>query len=74
MRGKTAVLLILFASLMVSLSGGADGNVADPIPPPEAGAKAALERSPRHHEWVDIAVPGRDTKVAAFVAYPERKD
>lgn len=74
MRGKAAVLLIMFASLTVPLSGGADGNVADPIPPSEAGAKAALERSPRHHEWVDIAVPGRDTKVAAFVAYPERKD
>jgi len=74
MRGKAAVLLIMFASLTVPLSGGADGNVADPIPPSEAGAKTALERSPRHHEWVDIAVPGRDTKVAAFVAYPERKD
>jgi carboxymethylenebutenolidase len=74
MRGKAAVFLILFASLTVPLSGGADGNVADPIPPSEAGAKATLERSPRHHEWVDIAVPGRDTKVAAFVAYPERKD
>jgi carboxymethylenebutenolidase len=74
MRGKAAVLLIMFAFLTVPLSGGADGNVADPIPPSEAGAKAALERSPRHHEWVDIAVPGRDTKVAAFVAYPERKD
>ena len=74
MRGKAVVFLILFASLMVPLSGGADGNVADPIPPSEARAKAALERSPRHHEWVDIAVPGRDAKVAAFVAYPERKD
>jgi carboxymethylenebutenolidase len=74
MRGKAAILLIMFASLTVPFSGGADGNVADPIPPSEAGAKAALERSPRHHEWVDIAVPGRNTKVAAFVAYPERKD
>lgn len=74
MRGKAAVLLIMFASLTVPLSGGAYGNVADPIPPSEAGAKAALERSPRHHEWVDIAVPGWDTKVAAFVAYPERRD
>lgn len=74
MRGKAAVLLIVFASLTVSLSEGTAGEVAVTIPPPEAGAKAALERSPRHHEWVDIAVPGRDTKVAAFVAYPERKD
>jgi carboxymethylenebutenolidase len=74
MRGKAAVFLIVFASFTVTLSGGAAGKVADPIPPSEAGAKAALERSPRHHEWVDIAVPGRDTKIAAFVAYPERKD
>lgn len=74
MSGKTAVFLILFASLAVPFYAGADGNVADPIPPSEAGSKAALERSPRHHEWVGIAVPGRDTKVAAFVAYPERKE
>jgi carboxymethylenebutenolidase len=74
MRGKAAVLLIMLAFLTVPLSGGADGNVADSIPPSETGVKAALEHSPRHHEWVDIAVPGRDTKVAAFVAYPERRD
>ena len=45
-----------------------------PIPPGEAGAKAALEKSPRHHEWVKIAVPGTETKLNSFVAYPERKD
>jgi carboxymethylenebutenolidase len=33
-----------------------------------------LEKSPRHHEWVDIAVPGREAKVSAFIAYPERRD
>jgi carboxymethylenebutenolidase len=74
MREKAAVLLILFASLTVPLSGGAAGKAGDSTPPSEAGAKAALERSPRHHEWVDIAVPGRGTEVAAFVAYPERRD
>jgi carboxymethylenebutenolidase len=56
------------------LSGSAAGRDADAIPPGEAGAKAALESSPRHHEWVHIAVPGRDVKVSAFVAFPERKD
>ena len=25
------------------------------IPPGEAGAKAVLETSPRHHEWADVA-------------------
>jgi carboxymethylenebutenolidase len=46
----------------------------DPIPAGEAGAKSALEKSPRHHEWVNIAVPGTDVKLGSFVAYPERKD
>ena len=44
------------------------------VPPGEAGAKAALERSPRHHEWADISLPGKSAKISAFVAYPERKD
>ncbi|MGB3398673.1 MAG: dienelactone hydrolase family protein [Candidatus Deferrimicrobiaceae bacterium] len=74
MHGKVAVLLVVFATLTFPVSGGAGGHDARKVPPGEAGAKAALESSPRHHEWVDIAVPGRDTKVAAFVAYPERKD
>ena len=59
---------------MTPLSGGAAGPDARAIPPGESGAKAALERSPRHHEWVDIAVPGKDAKVTAFIAFPERKD
>jgi carboxymethylenebutenolidase len=47
---------------------------AGSIPPGEAGAKAALDHSPRHHEWVDISLPGKSAKISAFVAYPERKD
>jgi carboxymethylenebutenolidase len=54
--------------------GDAAGPASDGIPPGEAGAKAALERSPRHHEWANIEVPGREAKLSAFVAYPERKD
>ncbi len=70
MKGKIAIVFFLFALLMMP-SAGSDAGA---IPPGETGAKAALERSPRHHEWADISVPGRDTKVAAFIAYPERKD
>ena len=33
---------------------------AGSIPPGEAGAKATLDKSPRHHEWAKIAVPGID--------------
>ncbi len=54
----------------------AEGLASDPfsIPPGEAEAKAALEKSPRHHEWVNISVPGSEKKLSSFIVYPERKD
>jgi carboxymethylenebutenolidase len=46
-----------------------------PTPPAdEAGAMAALNASPRHGEWVDVALPGSDTPVRTWVVYPERPD
>jgi carboxymethylenebutenolidase len=74
MAGKIAFLSLLLAVLLTPLPGGAAGPGDGPIPSGEAGAKSALELSPRHHEWADIAVPGKEGKVSAFVAYPERKD
>ena len=74
MCGKTAIVCILVASFMLPSSALAAGNGHAAIPPGEVEAKSALERSPRHHEWAEISVPGRNTKVAAFIAYPERKD
>jgi carboxymethylenebutenolidase len=67
--------LILFSIAVYSLFA-ASLCWSDPgvIPPGEAGAKAALDKSPRHHEWVKIEVPGSDVKLSSFVAYPERKD
>jgi carboxymethylenebutenolidase len=44
------------------------------LPAPEEGAKAAIESSPRHGEWADVKVPGRDAPVKLWVVYPERKD
>ncbi len=64
------VFLIALTSLMLI----SPALAAAAIPPGEAEAKAALEKSPRHHEWVHIAVPGTETKLNTFVAYPERKD
>jgi len=40
--------------------------------PAQDWAKAKLEKSPRHHEWVDVK--NGDRTVRAFVAYPEVKD
>jgi len=44
------------------------------LPAPEEGAKAAIESSPRHGEWAEVKVPGRDAPVKLWVVYPERKD
>jgi carboxymethylenebutenolidase len=44
------------------------------IPPGAEGAKEQLDKSPRHGEYADIAVPGMDAKLKSFVVYPERKE
>lgn len=44
------------------------------LPADEAGAKAVLEASPRHGEFVDIAVPGSAVPLRAWIVYPERSD
>jgi carboxymethylenebutenolidase len=41
-------------------------------PPGAAEAKAALDKSPRHGEWVEVAGP--NGKIKCFVVYPERKE
>jgi carboxymethylenebutenolidase len=42
------------------------------LPPSEQTAKAALDTTPRHTEYVDVKVG--DATVKTFVVYPERKD
>ena len=44
------------------------------LPPGEAQAKAALEKSPRHGEWADVKLAGSDTRLRTYVVYPERKE
>src|SRR5215210_2708664 len=44
------------------------------LPPGEEQAKAALEKSPRHGEWVDVKLPSGGTPIRTWVVYPERKD
>ena len=69
---QIGIIFLLLAVLGTSALAATKSD-AGAIPPGEAGAKAVLERSPRHHEWVDIALPGKEGKLSAFVAYPERK-
>ncbi|HSU67128.1 MAG TPA: dienelactone hydrolase family protein [Tepidisphaeraceae bacterium] len=44
------------------------------LPPGEKDAKAVLEKSPRHGEWVDIAVPDKKVPLKSYIVYPERPD
>ena len=44
------------------------------LPPSEQQAKAALEKSPRHGEWVDVKLPSGGTPVRTWIVYPERKE
>lgn len=43
------------------------------LPPAEDAAKAALEKSPRHGEYVDVKVGSGDS-VRVWIVYPERKE
>jgi carboxymethylenebutenolidase len=67
---KTTHLTALFTVLVMSSLLIA----ATPLPPDEANAKAALEKSPRHREWAEVKSPGRDKPLKVYVAYPERKE
>jgi carboxymethylenebutenolidase len=43
------------------------------LPPSEGEAKASLEKSPRHGEFVDVPMPSGGP-VKTWIVYPERKD
>src|SRR5688572_29045487 len=61
------------AAIVLALSLAASSYAAE-IPPGEPGAKAALDKSPRHGEWVDIKAEGVGVPIRSFVVYPERKE
>ncbi len=65
------------AKLFTSRFQASPSSVAsldEKLPPPEELAKAALEKSSRHGECVDIKVPNSSQPVRTWVVYPERKD
>jgi carboxymethylenebutenolidase len=71
---KTLFFLLLGTNMIAAAPAPAVDASPTAIPPGEFGAKAALETSARHHEWVDLAASGDAGKLSLFVAYPERKD
>jgi carboxymethylenebutenolidase len=83
MRLIPAAALTMFSGLLLAQADPHPGQaapaaVANPtrdasLPPSEQDAKAALEKSPRHGELVDVKVPSGGP-VKTWVVYPERKD
>lgn len=63
MKSLLLVSLLLVASFAPALAQ----------PPGDEGAKAALETTPRHGEFVDIPVEGGPA-IRSFVVYPEKKE
>lgn len=79
-----AVLLMIFGAILTrhhsggsALAGNQMSAVTqsdDKLPPGEEQAKAALEKSPRHGEFVDVKAEGSEHPIRTWVVYPERKD
>lgn len=55
-------------------ASGAAAVQDEKLPPGEENAKAALEKSPRHGEYIDIKLSGDEKPIRTWVVYPERKD
>jgi carboxymethylenebutenolidase len=65
------VLTIFFSTFLFAQDKPSPGH--DLFPPGEDGAMAALNKSPRHGEWVDIPYDGK-TSLRTWISYPERSD
>ena len=62
------------ASIAAALLLGVSALVSHAAPPPGAeGAKAALDKSPRHGEWVEIKREGA-APLKSYVVFPESKE
>jgi len=82
---QLSVLLFVAAAItfwtcpMTSAEEPPKAPTAAETPPPKAPpsaetAKAAMDASPRHGEFVNIALPNSDVKMKVWIVYPERAD
>jgi carboxymethylenebutenolidase len=65
---------LLLALVLQSATPAAAAAAGANIPPSENTAKAALEKSPRHGEYVDVKQPGGGVPIRTWISYPERRD
>ena len=75
MRNVFKLLLSLFVILFSSLLFAQEkpSSINPLLPPGEENARAVLDKSPRHGEWIDISYDGK-TPIRTWIVYPERKD
>jgi carboxymethylenebutenolidase len=82
LRIAIALVLMISARPVVAAAQPAPPQAApapapardESLPPSEAQAKAALDKSPRHGEYVDVKLPAGGTPIRTWIVYPERKD
>jgi carboxymethylenebutenolidase len=65
--------LLLASALLVQSAASAPAR-NEKIPPSDEQAKAALEKSPRHGEYIDVRQPSGGVPIRTWISYPERKD
>jgi carboxymethylenebutenolidase len=64
---RTATIIIAAMVIFTAVPG-----FGQQLPPSNETAPAALEQSPRHGEFVDVAFPEGDYPIKSWVVYPER--
>ena len=70
----TSFLAAVFAlTASIEVWGAAPGTPGG-LPPDADHAKATLDKSPRHGEWIDITVPDKKVPLKAYIVHPERSD
>ncbi len=78
MSCRTPLLSILALLCVAALAFGQErqsqSGATAPLPADAENAQKALTESPRHGQWVEIELPGGDTKLRTWVSYPERSD
>lgn len=70
----TSVLAAVFVLTASIEAWGAAPGTPGGLPPDADHAKATLDKSPRHGEWIDITVPDKKVPLKAYIVYPERSD
>jgi carboxymethylenebutenolidase len=67
------LMAITTAVFLASGGAAATASPSDAVPPDADQVKAALAKSPRHGEWVDLKLPDGG-KLVTWVVYPEKKE